>query len=315
MNFTTPVPIERSEFQISYDSKVVSIGSCFAQNMARKFDYYQFQNLANPFGILFHPLAIEKMFKAALAQKHFTDADVFFHNERWQSFDVHSELSHADKRILLERLNDQVVASGKIIQDCTHLIITLGTAWIYRHQASGDIVANCHKVPQREFTKELLAPEEVSASVETIIRLIQQANPSVQILFTISPVRHLKDGFIENQRSKSNLISGLHKALSDKKNCHYFPAFEIVMDELRDYRFYASDMMHPNELAIDYIWEKFVYAWMSDDAVADMAEVEALRKALSHQAFHPDSEKHLKFLAATQQRIAHLRERLPFLSF
>lgn len=314
MEFTTAIPILKSGFPISHESEIFALGSCFAENIAQKFDYFQFQNVVNPFGILFHPLALEKFLGFLSDGKVFDESDVFFHNERWHCFDAHSDLSSSDKESLIFSLNNTTSdASGKL-KTATHVIITLGTAWVYRNNDSGELVANCHKVPQREFSKELLSAERVEESIRNMIGLISIVNPAAQIIFTVSPVRHLKDGFVENQRSKSNLISGLHSAIEQLENCHYFPSYEIVMDELRDYRFYASDMLHPNQISIDYIWEKFVSAWISDACSNDMSEVDAIRKALAHRPFNPDSEQHQKFIATIQNRIETLRKRLSFLT-
>ncbi|RZJ73532.1 GSCFA domain-containing protein [Flavobacterium sp.] len=315
MQFTTPVPISKSDFAISYESQVFSIGSCFAENISRKFDHFGFRNTVNPFGILFHPLALGKFLGFLSDGKVFDESDVFFHNERWHCFDAHSDLSHSDKGKLISQLTEVTSGASEKLKNATHVIITLGTAWVYRENASGNLVANCHKVPQREFSKEILSVDAISASVKNMVKSVSEVNPKAQIIFTISPVRHLKDGFVENQRSKANLISGLHSAIGNFENCRYFPSYEIVMDELRDYRFYASDMLHPNQIAIDYIWEKFASAWVSESAFADMAEVDSIRKALAHRPFNLESEQHLKFVQNTQNRILQLRNRLSFLTF
>jgi hypothetical protein len=315
MQLLTSVPISRSNYPISYDSEIFSLGSCFAENMSRKFDHFQFRNAANPFGILFHPLALEKFLRFASEEKKFEISDIFSHNERWHSFDAHSDLSHPDAEKLLSNLNEAISSTAQKLETATHFITTLGTAWVYRQKASGSFVANCHKVPQREFSKELLPADAVSESIANIANLISKSNPNAQIIFTVSPVRHLKDGFTENQRSKSHLISGLHSAVERRENCHYFPSYEIVMDELRDYRFYAPDMLHPNQVAIDYIWEKFAQAWISPNAGRDMSEVDAIRKSLAHKPFNAQSEQHRKFVRQLETRISELRERLPFLRF
>lgn len=283
--------------------------------MAEKFDYFQFRNDVNPFGILFHPQALARFVQFASEKKSFTEADIFYHSERWHCFDAHSDLSHPDKQTLLANLNQAIKSTHENLQTATHFIITFGTAWVYRKSDSGNLVANCHKVPQYEFSKEILGVDDISRSVCRIVDLISRLNPNAQIIFTVSPVRHIKDGFIENQRSKSHLLAGLHSALENAGNCHYFPSYEIVMDELRDYRFYTSDMIHPNQTAIDYIWEKFVFCWISEKVSADMNEVDAIRKALAHKPFNPDSEQHRKFVSSIENRIQKLRERLPLLDF
>lgn len=293
---------------------MVLLGSCFAVNMADKFDYFQFRHTVNPFGILFHPLTIERLVERALAPRDFVEAEVFFHNERWHFFDAHSELSHPDKAQLLAALDTAVAQTRDALQTATHIVVTYGTAWVYRHLETGRVVANCHKVPQREFTKELLSVSGIVESVENTLAMVAQINPSATVVFTVSPVRHLKDGLVENQRSKAHLIAALHEVL-DGSHHHYFPAFEIMMDELRDYRFYATDWIHPNQTAIEYIWEKFAGAWIDPAAQAVMDRVDSIRKRTAHRPFNPESESHRKFLGQLQSDIAQLQSQCPHMRF
>lgn len=316
MQFRTQIPISKSGHVIGYDSEVVSLGSCFAVNMAAKFDYFQFRHIVNPFGILFHPVAIEKLVTAAESKKSYTDADVFFHNERWHCFDAHSDLSGPDKNELLQKLNLAAEWTNKQIRQTTHIIITYGTAWVYHDKSSAQIVANCHKMPQSHFTKSLLSMEALAQSVKNTIDAVVRLNPQIRIIFTVSPVRHIKDGFVENQRSKSHLIAALHKSMDDfSENAAYFPAYEIMMDELRDYRFYAEDMIHPNQIAIDYIWERFSQTHISEAAFAVMEQVSGIRKKLAHRPFNPDSESHKLFLSKLDASIVALTGQFPHMHF
>lgn len=318
MHFTTPIPIPKSSNPIDYHSRIVSLGSCFAVNIGQKLDYFKFRNITNPFGILFHPLALEKFIGFAVNAKTFTEADIFYHNDCWQCFDAHSDLSHPDKDTVLDSLNDAVTLAYAEIKTATHLIITLGTAWVYRHSESGNLVANCHKVPQKQFTKELLSVEAIKQSLENIISMVRDTNPSAQIIFTVSPVRHIKDGFTQNQWSKANLISALHETLAIPPlgvRGLYFPSYEIMMDELRDYRFYAQDMIHPNQTAIDYIWERFTGAFIAPEAHKTMQEVENIQKGLAHRPFNPQTESHQQFLASLNTRIGTLKRQFPHISF
>ncbi|HLW39402.1 MAG TPA: GSCFA domain-containing protein [Brumimicrobium sp.] len=301
-NFRTQIPIEKYNFPIDYKSEVFSIGSCFAENISKKLDYFKLKNKANPFGVLFHPLAIEKVLEKALQQVPFTENDIFFHNELWHSFDVHSEFSSTDKNELLEQLNQTLSETRIVLEKSTHIIVTLGTSWVYRYSQTGKIVANCHKVPQKEFSKELLSSEQITKSLERIISLFQDK----KIIFTISPVRHIKDGFFENNVSKSNLFVALQEVLSE--NVNYFPSYEIVMDELRDYRFFSEDMLHPNPIAIDYIWERFSKHYLSENALQISKEIDFVQKALNHKPFNPNTEAHKKFVESTQKRIERLGE-------
>lgn len=320
LELITRIPVAQSDFPIDYHSKILSLGSCFAVNMAEKFGYYQFNHNVNPFGILFHAPAIENLIRFSVDGKAFSEADIFSVNERWHCFDAHSQISHQDKNKLLQNLNDATAKAKSNLTDATHVIITLGTAWVYRHAESGNLVANCHKVPQREFSKELLSVADISQSLRNTIQSIVKVNPSAKIILTVSPVRHIKDGFPENQRSKSHLITAIHQVLDEQSNgqrpttVDYFPSYEIMMDELRDYRFYADDLLHPSAMAVNYIWEKFAAAWISPDALPVMAEVERIRKALAHRPFNPDSAAFRKLIAAANASIESLHERFPHIS-
>jgi len=319
MQFRTQIPLSKTNNPIDYNSKVLSFGSCFAENMADKFDYFKFQNETNPFGIIFNPVSIEKIIDRTVQEKWFTEKDVFFHNERWHSFDVHSDLSNSDRQELLETLNKAISETHKQLKQATHIIITYGTSWIYRDLESEQIVANCHKVPQKQFSKELLSVDATEKSIQNTINLIQTLNPNINFIFTISPVRHIKDGFAENQLSKSHLFAGLHQVLKTHNSklitANYFPSYEIMMDELRDYRFYGEDMLHPNQVAIDYIWHQFSENYIAENAIFIMKEIDEIQKSLRHRSFNPESEQHQKFLAKLQQRINVLGEKLPHIRF
>lgn len=315
MNFTTKIAIPKSNHPIQYTSKMVSLGSCFAENMAEKFDYFKFQNTVNPFGILFNPVSIETIVARSVNENWFTEKDVFFHNERWHCYDVHSDLSCENAAELLQNLNAILKSTNQQIAQATHVIITYGTAWVYQLKATNQVVANCHKVPQNQFEKELLSVETIEKSIQNTINLIQKVNPNCHFIFTISPVRHLKDGFVENQRSKAHLITALHASVYDFPTSNYFPSFEIMMDELRDYRFYANDLLHPSQMAIDYIWEQFFQSQIDTNERATMQEVDSIQKALLHKPFHPNSESHQKFVSNLQQKIEALAQQYSNIKF
>lgn len=320
MKLQTQIPFTEGGSQINYQSQLLILGSCFAQNMGKKLEYFKFQTLQNPFGILFHPLAIEKLIAKATAGETYAEKDVFFLNERWHCFDAHSDLSDRSKEGLLEKLNLGLQHTKQQIAKASHLIITLGTAWVYRKTDTNTLVANCHKLPQKEFTKELLSVDEIKNSIEATIKRVKALNNRVQFVFTVSPVRHLKDGFVENQRSKAHLIAAVHYAINalSQRECWreaYFPSYELQMDELRDYRFYASDMMHPNQLAIDYIWEKFVSVWIASTAQHTMEKVDAIQKGMQHRPFHPESEQHQTFMESLEKKITYLQKEHPHMKF
>lgn len=306
MDFFTPVPVDRSQKPISHESKLLALGSCFAVNMGEKFSYYGFDCTVNPLGILFQPQAIEKALRYSVEGRRFSSDEIFQLNGRWNCFDAHSDMSRSTPEETLSALNDGIQQLSQRVQNASHIVITLGTAWQYRHR-SGKLVANCHKVPQTEFVKELDTVESIYQSLNRMFEMISSVNPQASVVFTISPVRHIKDGIVQNLRSKAHLITALHQFL-EKGKAHYFPAYEVLMDELRDYRFYASDMLHPSAQAVDYIWEKFTSAWISSDALPIMDEVASVRRAIAHRPFNPGSAEHSHFTAKLDLRIKALRD-------
>jgi lysophospholipase L1-like esterase len=316
MILQTQIPIAKEAYNpIKYQSKILLLGSCFSESIGNILAHYKFQTTQNPFGILFHPKAIESLITNAINEKKYTDKDLFFLNERWHCFEAHSSLSSANKEELLNDLNQQIKTTNKQLLESSHIIITLGTSWMYRFIETDTIVANCHKVPQKKFLKEVLSVDKVAESLEATITLIKSINPNITTLLTVSPVRHLKDGFTQNQQSKSHLISAIHQIVKSRERIHYFPSYEIMMDELRDYRFYAEDMIHPNTTAINYIWERFSETWISEDSKETMKEISAIQNGSNHRPFNSNSEQHQQFLAALEIKIIKMTERYPFMDF
>ena len=317
MILQTKVPLQKeAKNPISYASKIVLLGSCFSENIGDQLNYFKFQTVQNPFGILFHPKAIKELVANAIHEKTYTETDLVFQNERWHCFDAHSKLSAPEKKDVLSQLNKAITSTNTALKEATHLVITLGTSWVYRDTATHKIVANCHKIPQKKFSKELLSVQEVTETLSEIITLIQSVNASINIIFTVSPVRHLKDGFVENTQSKSHLIAGIQTLFGNSKsNLHYFPSYEIMMDELRDYRFYSEDLIHPNTTAIRYIWERFTTTWIDEKAAEMMQEINTIQKGLSHRPFDVNSVQHQKFLTNLSSKIAKIATEFPLIKF
>ena len=306
--------------QLDYNAKIVLLGSCFSENIGERFKYLKFQTTVNPFGILFHPIAIENLVRRSIHKIYYNEDDVYFYNEQWLSLDAHSKLNQTSKEALLRVLNTQIDATHDYLVKASHVIITLGTSWVYRYLASNTIVANCQKLPQKQFQKELLSVEEITTSLEAIVSLVKSINPKVAFIFTVSPVRHLKDGFVENTQSKAHLITGIHEVLNKKSNednhhSYYFPSYEIMIDELRDYRFYNADMLHPSDVAIDYIWEKFKSVWLTDDAIKTSEFVGSIQAKKAHRPFNPNSQAHQEFLAKLESDIEDLCAKYPYFNF
>ncbi len=316
MKLQTQIPLQTQQHnQIDYNSKIVLLGSCFSENIGEKFNYFKFQACINPFGILFHPLAIENLITRSISKEYYTEEDLYFHNEQWCCLDVHSKLNKTSKEELLKVINTQIDATYQELINASHVVITLGTSWVYRHIASDSIVANCHKLPQKQFLKELLSLEQITESLSAIVSLVKSINPKVAFLFTVSPVRHLKDGFVENTQSKAHLIAAIHNVVDPRKHLYYFPSYEIMMDELRDYRFYTADMLHPNNVAIDYIWEKFKTVWLTEEGLKTSEIVASIQAKNAHRPFNATSQAHQEFLFKLQSEIDVLCTKYSHISF
>ena len=315
MKLTTPIKLSRQNPPINYSSKVLLLGSCFAQNMGAKLEYYKFQQCTNPFGILFHPVAIEKLITRAVNQTWFTSKDVFLQNEQWHCFLAHSKLSNTSEEDLISALNSALEKLRFSLLEASHVVFTFGTAWVYKHLEKDTIVANCHKVPQKEFVKQLLSPDDVSdvlLGIETKLRTI---NPTCSIINTVSPVRHIKDGLIANSRSKAHLIAGVQEIVSPEKLNHYFPSYEIMMDELRDYRYYKEDLIHPNQTAIAIIWNAFTGSWICPETAALQKKIATIQSGLLHTPFNGHSKAHLLFKKDLEVQISQVQKALPWATF
>ena len=315
MKLTTPIKLSRQNPPINYSSKVLLLGSCFAQNMGAKLEYYKFQQCTNPFGILFHPVAIEKLITRAVNQTWFTSKDVFLQNEQWHCFLAHSKLSNTSEEDLISALNSALEKLRTSLLEASHVVFTFGTALVYRHLEKDTIVANCHKVPQKKFVKQLLSPDDVSdvlLGIETKLRAI---NPTCSIINTVSPVRHIKDGLLANSRSKAHLIAGVQEIVSPEKLNYYFPSYEIMMDELRDYRYYKEDLIHPNQTAIAIIWEKFLSSWVASETFEIQKKIAVIQNGLLHIPFNENSKAHIHFKKDLETKISEIKEQLPWATF
>ncbi|MGG9971720.1 GSCFA domain-containing protein [Ferruginibacter sp. SUN002] len=295
MNFHlefTPKPFDK---KIVHQDNLLLIGSCFTENIGTKLKQHKFSVLENANGILFNPISIAKSISSYIKNKKYTESDLFYANECWNSWEHHSRFSHPEKAVCLEMINQSQQAAHDFLKTADWVLITVGSAFVYELE-SKDVVANCHKIPTDKFNKKLLSVDEVHTVLNTIVKEMITFNPNVKVIFTISPVRHLRDGFIENNRSKSTLIQAVHRLVDVSENIFYFPAYELVIDDLRDYRFYAEDMVHPNYAATNYVWDKFVATSITTTAQQLMQEINIINAAKSHKPFNPTSEQHKKFL-------------------
>lgn len=310
MKFRTELNISPADRPLDHGSRTLLVGSCFSDHMSGRLRYAGFDVHENPHGILFNPISIAAALNDCLDHKAYTRDDLLFNGDQWVSLSHHGRFNDPDPEVVLMSVNESVREGHDYLLQCTHLVLTLGTAWVYRHQERNRIAANCHKIPQREFRKELLSIEEIVAVLERTLSGIRQIRPELTVLLTVSPVRHLKDGLVENARSKARLLEAAH-TLSELENVHYFPSYEIMMDDLRDYRFYEPDMIHPNRTAIDYVWEKFSEAWIHPDSRAVMTRAEKINRALEHRPLFPGSEQYREFSEKIRKEIEDLKREHP----
>ena len=300
----------KKEIEFSYTDNILFIGSCFAENMGEKFVRYGFSSLVNPFGILFNPISIANCLDRCLKNQPITDEELVFHHNLWHSYLHHGDFSRTEKECCINDCNESIVSTNSFLENTNVLIITLGTAFVY-YTKNGIPVANCHKIPNTEFAKKLCKVEEIVSCYKKLIDDVLKINPEIKILFTVSPVRHWKDGYRENQVSKSTLHLAIQELEEAFPFVYYFPSYEIVMDELRDYRFYAEDMLHLTKIAIDYIWEKFSDTYFSQETNAIISDMEKYRKMEEHRSINKEfEENHLKNLAVLKD---NLLKKYPFL--
>lgn len=304
MKFRTEVQILASEKKIEVEDKIFSIGSCFASEMSDLLEHGQIQTLNNPFGTVFNPFSINNSIKRLHDAEVYHEEDLIAFNDEFISLDHHSSFDTRYIHQTLEKINTKLESGNSFLQGTHWIIITYGTSFIYEFIPKGKLAANCHKIPQKFFNKRLLTHEELTDSIyHTILNLKDICKEDVQILFTVSPVRHTKDGMVENQLSKSKLIMAVHEVIEGLENCHYLPIYEIMMDDLRDYRFYKEDMIHPNTQAINYIFEKFGEAYFSEETKDFIKENFKIYKALEHKTSDDKSPKYLEFKEKLNQKI------------
>ncbi len=311
MRWSIDFPILPLPQKISLHDKILSLGSCFAQTIGRKMQDAKFDLLVNPFGTIFHPLNLADLINQSLDEKSVDSKGILQRDGLFLHYLTHSDVRGKSEFELMDTLQAKLRETRSYLQTGSFLILTFGTAWIYEHQDFGR-VANCHKQAQKLFTKRLTELKEMQAEMEAVLEKIQTLNPDLQIILTLSPVRHIKDGVAENQLSKSLLrvLCGRLNAKFDQVS--YFPSYEILMDELRDYRFYKSDLIHPTEEAENYIWERWQEACFSPETRQKVADIEKIRLELDHRPFNPDTAAHHKFLQNLLAKLERLNGEFDF---
>lgn len=321
MKFRLEFDVKKLPEPIVHRHKLLLMGSCFTENIGEKFERYKFTTLQNPNGILFNPVSVTEALTDYIVARQFSHKDLFYHNEAWHSWKHHSRYSGISEEKTLQRINGAIGTAHSFLKETDYLLITLGSSWVYAltdlapNARKGDVAANNHKGPQTWFHRRLMTTEETLQVLDNLLHRLFSFNPKIKIIFTISPVRHLREGVVENNRSKAVLIQAVHH-LADKFNrLFYFPAYELVIDDLRDYRYYAEDLVHPNYFATEYVWEKLVASCIDEETKQLMTQIHSINLAYQHKPFNPGSEAHLAFKQTNLRKAQELAENFPFLDF
>lgn len=312
MELYTYIPVPKAPFLFSCTERMLLLGSCFAENIGTRLAGNKFNVDINPFGTLYNAASIAAALRMLLHPERFTAGDLFQQGGVYHSFAHHSRFSSTSEKECLENINGRLFASAGKLRSTAYLVVTLGTAYVYRLKSSGEVVANCHKLPEKMFDRSMLSVTEIVSEWKELLLSLWEQNPELKILFTVSPIRHWKDGAHGNQLSKATLLLAIDELqVAYPERIAYFPAYEIMMDELRDYRFYATDMLHPSELAIDYIWQRFTENFLSDETKGILKEWAEIQKAINHRPFQPESDAYKRFISQTLLKMERINEKFP----
>ncbi|MDB5210409.1 MAG: hypothetical protein JWQ30_1236 [Sediminibacterium sp.] len=319
MKFHFEFDIKKLSRPVQHQHSLLLIGSCFTENMGEKLRKHKFNLSGNPNGILFNPVSVAEALGSYIENKKISTGDIFQHNETWHSWKHHSRFSGITAQDCVQKINDSTTGAHTYLKTADHLLITLGSAWLYTltedaaNAITGSVAANNHKAPAGWFQKRLMSAEEVVNVLDETLKKLFAFNPGLQVIFTISPVRHLREGVIENNRSKAVLIQAVHQLVEQYEALYYFPAYELVIDDLRDYRFYAEDLVHPNYQATQYVWEKFINACMSEETRNLMKEIAEINLAFQHKPFNSLTGQHQHFMESYLNKTKNLQEQHPYL--
>jgi hypothetical protein len=307
MTFRTEIEVTPFPFSLDHKSKVVLMGSCFTSNIGEKLEFSGFETLANPFGITFNPISLANQITQIVGKRTYSLKDLNKNQDQYFSFQHHSSFNNNDADLMLAKIISSIKEATEMLKTAQVLFISLGSAWVWERKENGQIVNNCHKVPLSEFNKKLLSYDEALASLQNITNALKGFTPNANVVFTVSPVRHWRHGAVENMHSKSILHSAVQNVVEMNQNVHYFPSYEIMMDDLRDYRFYADDMLHPSQKAINYIWEKFGDGFFSAHTKDAIALVNKVRTMQNHHIKSPTKTNLTKFNRKLMERISELK--------
>ena len=298
-----------------HSDKMMLMGSCFSDNIGSRLKDAMVDVVVNPFGTIFNPLSMALLLHKLIDGETVAGMDLFLSNGVWNCYDFHSRFSMANKEAALERMNSSVAAAHEHLRECQTLVLTLGTAVVYRRRDTGEVVNNCHKVPQHEFSRRLASVDECTQALNAVMASLHEFNPELRVVFTVSPIRHIADGLDTNSLSKASLRVAIHEAISrHREYCDYFPAYEIMLDDLRDYRFYASDMVHPSDVAVEYIWQAFQATYLDDRSALAVARCERIHKRLQHRPMSANHETVERFNNDTASVVRNLVKEYPYLA-
>jgi hypothetical protein len=315
MEFRTTVKTGENRGWLHHSDHVVLLGSCFSDNIGAKMHGALFHATVNPMGTLYNPMSIARGVQRLIEQRPVAGQELFMQSGVWNSFDFHSRHSMPDKQVTIDRMNERIEQGHLALKQALMLTITLGTAIVYRLKSTGEVVANCHKVPQHEFERKMATVSEMARELDEMVKRLHQFNPELKIIFTVSPIRHIADGLDINSLSKASLRVAIQETIARHRDyCDYFPAFEIMMDDLRDYRFYSSDMVHPSDVAVEYIWQAFQATYLDDHSALAVARCERVSKRLQHRHMSANREAMDRFNTDTAIVIRNLIKEYPYLS-
>lgn len=316
MNLNTPVEIPSGFIPIHHAQRLLIMGSCFAENIGTLLAENKFQVDINPFGILYNPLSISMALREIIRKRLYEESDLFSYREYWHSPMHHGSFSAATPEEVVRNIRVRLEQAHKELKQLDWLMLTFGTAYVYEQKKTGKVVANCHKLPEKDFVRRRLETDEITEDYIQLLDELISLNPKIKILFTVSPIRHVRDGMHANQLSKSVLLLAIDRLMQRYPQAtFYFPSYEIILDELRDYRFYADDMVHPSSLAVNYLWERFSETFFCPETQALIKECATIRKAIAHKPFHPESEEYKRFLGQIVLKIERLNGKYPYLDF
>ncbi len=315
MKFRTKIKIDPLKRLFNYRTKFVSFGSCFAAEIGDQMHRLKFNITVNPFGIIYNSDSIHHLLDLSLNERPINADDLIESQNQWHHFQFHGSISNQSKKALINQILTIQSATKRKLEEADVVILTLGTAFVFSRKVNNKIVANCHKIPSGEFSREIMAVESVLANLQDSIQLLCSHRPGAEVILTVSPIRHIRDGLVENQRSKAVLLQAIHTIIDEYPGVHYFPAYEIMLDDLRDYRFYKSDLVHPNEMALEYIWERWQEFSLDDKSQLLTNQVGKIRKAAEHRFLHDNPEQQRIFAKNQLAAIDQIIDKAPHLDF